>query len=169
MLRQPVSATDHTRGSHAPRVVVVEYGDYQCPYCALAHPVVLEILRRLNDVAVVYRHFPLTEVHPLAEPAAQAAELAGSRGLFWEMHDGVFANQPKLSGPLILALGSQLGLDATDLREAVAKRKYAAKVEGDFLGGVRSGVNGTPTFFINGRRHDGAFGLESMLQAIRGA
>jgi hypothetical protein len=105
----------------------------------------------------VFRHFPLTEIHPLAGTAAESAELAGAHGRFWEMHDGIFENQDRLGLPFLFAAAEALGLSQEDLRDALASHVYAPKVQSDFLGGVRSGVNGTPSFFINGLRHDAPF------------
>jgi protein-disulfide isomerase len=114
----------------------------------------------------VFRNFPLAEMHPHAESAAETAEYAGAHGKFWEMHDGLFENQEQLGGALYLKLAQQLGLPPQELRAAVEKREYLARVKNDFTGGVRSGVNGTPTFFINGERYDGSLSLEHLFAAI---
>jgi len=108
-------------------------------------------------------------VHPLAKPAAEAAEFAGAHGLFWEMHSAIFANGQQLSGAILFALAAQLGLDANELRDALEQGTYAAKVDADFLGGIRSGVNGTPCFFVNGERHDGPYDAMSLSAAIEAA
>jgi protein-disulfide isomerase len=108
-------------------------------------------------------------VHPLAKPAAETAEFAGAHGLFWEMHSAIFANGHQLSGPTLAALASRLGLDVAELRGALEQGTYAAKVESDFIGGVRSGVNGTPCFFVNGERHDGGYDAMSLSAAIEAA
>jgi protein-disulfide isomerase len=117
----------------------------------------------------VFRNFPLAEMHPHAESAAETAEYAGAHGKFWEMHDGLFENQEQLGGALYLKLAQQLGLPPQELRAAVEKREYLARVKNDFTGGVRSGVNGTPTFFINGKRHDASFEYEDLVEAIDAA
>jgi protein-disulfide isomerase len=132
--------------------------------------VVRELMRDFGqDLALVYRHFPLTEVHPQAEVAAQSAEFAGAHGAFWEMHEALFANQPRLSLPVIFALAGALNLSQAALRDALTARTYAEKVRADFIGGVRSGVNGTPSFFINGLRHDGAYSFSALAMAINAA
>jgi protein-disulfide isomerase len=115
----------------------------------------------------VFRHFPLTEVHPHAEIAAESAEFAGAAGLFWEMHDALFENQSRLSLATILLIGAALGLPETTLRNALERGQYRNKVRSDFIGGIRSGVNGTPAFFINGVRHDGAYDYASLVSGIQ--
>ncbi|MBB5757152.1 protein-disulfide isomerase [Methylorubrum rhodinum] len=167
-LRVPVSAADHVRGGAFGRVVLVEYGDYECPYCRLAHVEVLQLGRHFgDDLTYVFRHFPLTEIHPLAEPAAETAEFAGAQGRFWEMHDAIYAHQDELSLPLLLRATRALGLPERDVEVALEAKTYAPRVAQDFLSGVRSGVNGTPTFFINGRRHDGPFDYQHLAAAIQ--
>jgi protein-disulfide isomerase len=167
LLRVPITPLDHMQGGEDALVTLVEYGDYQCPYCAMAQPVLKQIQARLGErLRLVFRHFPMIEVHPLAGPAAETAEFAGGQGLFWPMHEAIFANQHHLSVPLLIALSSSLKLSAVDLRDALASSVYAGKVRADFIGGVRSGVNGTPTFFINGVRHDSPFGVASLAAAI---
>jgi protein-disulfide isomerase len=115
----------------------------------------------------VFRHFPLTEVHPHAEIAAESAEFAGAAGLFWEMHDALFENQSRLSLATIFLIGAALGLPETTLRNALETGQYRNKVRSDFIGGIRSGVNGTPAFFINGVRHDGAYDYASLVSGIQ--
>src|SRR5689334_10171189 len=142
-LRIPVTPRDHTLGGGDAAVTIVEYGDYQCPHCAAAQPVLAQLLmRHRGRVRLVYRHFPLAEVHPYAEPAAEAAEFAGGHNLFWPMHQAIFANQPRLSGPLLIALAANLDLSPIELRDVLARGAYKDKIRQDFLGGVRSGVNG---------------------------
>jgi protein-disulfide isomerase len=149
---------------------MVEYGDYQCPHCQAAQPEVAAVLRHFGrELRFAYRHFPLTTIHALAKPAAETAEFAGAHGLFWDMHSALFAAGHKLSVPTLFALTSQLGLDPVQLRAALQQGTYAVKVEDDFTGGIRSGVNGTPCFFINGRRHDGAFDAITLCAAIDAA
>lgn len=167
-LREPVGPTDHVRGKLGAPVTMVEYGDYQCPHCAMAQPVVAGIRDQLGpNLCFVFRHFPLTEVHPLAEPAAESAEFAGDHGHFWEMHDGLFENQVRLGLPLLMAMAKALHLPSTDLQEVLAVEKYRPRIQSDFLGGVRSGVNGTPSFFINGRRHNGSYAYEDLISSIQ--
>ena len=166
-LRVPVTSLDHIEGSEDALVTLVEYGDFQCPHCAAAHPVVKKLQRHFGGkLRFVFRHFPLTEVHPLAATAAEAAEFAAAHKRFWEMHDGIFDNQDRLGLPLLFTLAGSLTLSAPALEQALAKGQYKAKVEQDFMGGVRSGVNGTPGFFINGRRYDGDYDYADMEDAI---
>jgi protein-disulfide isomerase len=148
-------------------VTLVEYGDFQCPYCGAAHPIVQAIESHFaGQLRFVFRNFPLTEVHPLAEPAAETAEYAGANGRFWEIHDALYENQDQLGVPLFFALAQALGLSQEGLRDALENATFAPKIQNDFLGGVRSGVNGTPTFFINGQRHDGAYDYLHLAAAI---
>src|SRR6202035_5575109 len=166
-LRIPVTPADHVEGPDDAPVTMVEYGDYECPFCGLAFPNVKLAQKRFGKkLRFVFRHFPLTEAHPFAETAAEAAEYAGAHGRFWEMHDGLYANQDQLGLTLIFALGRTLGLTEGGLRDALATRKFSAKIKADFLGGVRSGVNGTPSFFINGERYEGSFSYEDLVAAI---
>jgi protein-disulfide isomerase len=163
----PVTDRDHMLGPIDAPLTLVEYGDYQCPFCARAHPIVGELLRRRQGtVRFVYRHFPLTNVHPFAEMAAEAAEAAGAERRFWPMHDWLFEHQDELDAATILAGAEALGLDDEAIAEAIRGRRYLDKVRSDFVGGVHSGVNGTPTFFINGVRHDGGYSLEELEFAV---
>lgn len=167
-LRVPVSADDHVRGGATGRVVLVEYGDYECPYCRAAHVEVLQLGRHFgDDLTYVFRHFPLTEIHPLAEPAAEIAEFAGAQGRFWDMHDAIYAHQNQLSLPFLVGASRALGLPEREFELALETKSYAPKVAQDFLSGVRSGVNGTPTFFVNGHRHDGPFDYRHLADAIQ--
>ena len=166
-LKVPVATPDHVLGAYNAAVTLVEYGDYQCPHCAAAQLPVKQILARYGSrIALVFRHFPLTEVHPMAGLAAETAEFAGGHGRFWNMHDALFANQPSLSADLLLTLVSELELSPEAWREALASGVHAPKVQADFMGGVRSGVNGTPTFFINGVRHDGGYSFPELVSGI---
>lgn len=170
LLKAPVTAHDHWRGDPDAPVVLVEYGDYQCPYCAAAHPIVKELLSSFrSDLALVFRHFPLSEAHPLAFPAAQTAEFAGERNRFWEMHDALYANQPRLGLETFLGLAETLGLPRSELKSVLTSQRYADKIRSDFLSGVRGGVNGTPCFFVNGVRHDGPWSFEALAAAIQSA
>jgi protein-disulfide isomerase len=166
-LKVPVTQHDHVRGDPQAPVVLLEYGDYECPYCGLAHPVVQAVEQHFGpQLAFVFRHFPLNEIHPHAEPAAESAEYAGAHGRFWEMHAGIYENQSRLGIPLLFALVRALGLSEAGLREALATGQFRPKVRADFMSGVRSGVNGTPTFFINGLRHDGPPSFEALVLAV---
>lgn len=167
LLKTPINADDHIRGSLQAPVTLVEYGDYQCPYCRSAQPVVEGVRQKFGpDLCFVFRHFPLTQVHPMAQSAAEAAEFAGLHNQFWAMHDALFANQAMLGMPLLFALAAELALPQAGLRDCLAAGLCAAKVQRDFLSGVRSGVNGTPAFFINGRRHDAPFDFPYLATAI---
>ncbi|MBY8873824.1 DsbA family protein [Micromonospora sp. PLK6-60] len=169
-LRTPVGEHDHVRGPVDAPVTVVEYGDFQCRYCGAAYPNLAELLRqRADTVRLVYRHFPIANVHPYAENAAEMAEAAGRRDRFWPMHDWLFEHQDQLD-PVHLALGvQQLGLPADELAAEVAGQAYADRVRGDFVGGIRSGVNAAPTLFVNDVRHDGGYDLAELLAAVDAA
>jgi protein-disulfide isomerase len=166
-LAVPVTDEDHVRGPAAAPVTVVEYGDYQCPYCGMAHPVVRELLdRRPDTVRFVYRHFPLTNVHPYAEAAAETAEATGVRRKFWALHDWLFEHQDRTSPTYLRLATAQMGLDADAVMAEVAQHAYLGRVRRDLVGGARSGVNATPTFFVNGVRHDGSWALPELLAAV---
>ncbi len=169
-LTPPVSDRDHSQGpAHAP-VTLVEYGDYECPYCGEAYPVVEAIKKRLGgQLRFVFRNFPLSQAHPHAEHAAEAAEAAGDQGKFWEMHDLLYENQQALEDEDLLRYAATLGLDVPRFTRDIAGHTPATRVREDFRSGVRSGVNGTPTFFINGVRHDRSFDLATLLAAIEEA
>ena len=166
-LKVPVTQHDHIRGPADAAVTLIEYGDYECAQCLAAHAIVKAVQDHFpKDLRFVFRHFPLKTVHPNAEAAAEGAEFAGARDRFWEMHDGLYGNQERLGLPLLLELAEALGLPGAELRKALETGEYAPRVRSDFQGGVRSGVNGTPTFFIDGRRHDGSFAFDELVAAI---
>lgn len=169
-LAVPVTDRDHLQGPADASVTLLEYGDFECPHCGAAHPVVKEIQARMgDDMCFVYRHFPLAEIHPHAVMAAEAAEAGGAQGKFWEMHDMLYEHQDRLSEPDLLHYAIVLGLDGYRFEQDLARDRYAGKVREDFLGGVRSGVHGTPTFFINGMRHEGSYELPVLLAAVAAA
>jgi protein-disulfide isomerase len=169
-LAVPVDDRDQVLGPEDAPVTVVEYGDYQCPYCARAHSIVQELLRRrTNLMRFAYRHFPLINVHPYAEPAAEAAEAAGARGRFWPVHDWLFANQERLSPVSLIAAMADMGLDGEAIAGELRDHYFLEKVRSDFVSGVRSGVNGTPAFFINGLRYQGGHSLPELLTAVDAA
>ena len=169
-LKVPVSARDHIAGGPNAIVTLVEYGDYQCPYCAAAQPNVRRVQVQFGErLALVFRHFPLTEIHPDALVAAETAEFAGAHGRFWEMHEAIFQNQPRLSQTMLFALASTFGLSQVELRDAISRGRYLGKINEDFMGGIRSGVNGTPTFFINGERYNGSYLSPALITAINAA
>jgi len=167
-LTNPIGPDDHTTGPATARVTMVEYGDYQCPFCGRAHPIVKQLLSLLeDDLLFAFRHFPLTKIHTHAMDAAIAAEAAGAQGRFWEMHDLLFTHQDRLAPRDLLVLARSIDLDLERFADDLTQRKYEPRVQRDFQSGVRSGVNGTPTFFINGVRHNGGWDLESLLDGIR--
>jgi protein-disulfide isomerase len=169
-LRTPLGDHDHVLGLPDAPVTLVEYGDYECPHCGRAHPIVASVLRQLGrPVRFAYRHFPLTEIHPHAEHAAEMAEAAGERGTFWPMHDLLFENQEALEDEDLIEYASQLGIEPGWSVSALKSGRYARRVQEDFMSGVRSGVNGTPTFFINGIRHDGPWDEASLRDALERA
>jgi protein-disulfide isomerase len=173
-LRIPVTEADHAQGRVDAPVTLVEYGDYECPHCGAAYPVVQQLQKRFgDDLRFVYRNFPLAEIHPNAVTAAMTAEFGAAHGHFWEVHDALFEKQEQLGAPLYKAIVKELGLVAEQLRAALDANVYLDKIRSDFDGGVRSGVNGTPSFFVNGTRYDSSPDFETMAdtlgQAIRAA
>ena len=169
-LTLPVGERDHSQGPADARVTLVEYGDYECPHCGRAYPIVTEVRRRLGRrLRFVFRNFPLRESHPHAEHAAEAAEAAGAQGKFWEMHDRLFERQFALDDDYLIEYAGDLGLDAARVGRELAAGTYAPRVREDFRSGVTSGVNGTPTFFINGQRYDESWDLEPLVAALEQA
>jgi NhaA family Na+:H+ antiporter len=166
-LTVPVGERDHVKRSLDAPVLLVEYGDYECPHCQEVYPILYELKERMgNRIAYVYRHFPISRQHPNAQLAAEAAEAAAAQGKFWEMHHRLFTHQNELGFDDLLHHARAIGLDTDLFRRALEEHTYAGRVREDFLSGVRSGVNGTPTFYINGTRYDGAWDFESLLEAI---
>ena len=153
---------DHVRGPLDAPVTLLEYGDLECPFCGQAEPVVRELLADFGDVRYVWRHLPLNDVHPHAQLAAEATEAAAEQGAFWELHDLLLRHQGALKLPDLVAYAEQLGLDATASREDMRKRVGRARIAEDVDGADLSGVSGTPTFFVNGRRHYGAYDVETL-------
>ena len=161
---------DHIQGPPDAAVTLVEYGDYECPYCGAAYPIVKEIQSRLGEsLRFVFRNFPITTSHPHAEQAAETAESAAVQGRFWEMHDLLYENQARLRDPDLRGYAENLELDLERFDKDLAEHVHAARVREDFMSGVRSGVNGTPTFYINGARHDDSYDLDTMLAALERA
>jgi protein-disulfide isomerase len=166
-LTVPVTKHDHVMGPSDAAVTLVEYGDFECPHCGAAHSVVKAIESRLGDeLRFAYRHFPLSEIHPHATKSAEASEAAGAQNRFWDMHDMLFENQDRLTLPDLLRYALMLGLNTARFRTELMSGVFAGRVTDDFLGGVRSGVQGTPTFFINGVRHEGSYELPVLLAAV---
>ncbi len=152
-LRVPVSERDHIIGAAQASLTLVEYGDFQCPACGAAYPRTQRLLTTFRDeLRLVYRHFPLTQIHPFALLGAMAAESAGRQGHFWEMHDLIFEHQPLLDFEGVMQFAAQLSLDLERFRAGLSDGDLEARIRDDFLGGVRSGVNGTPGFFLNGEK-----------------
>jgi protein-disulfide isomerase len=169
-LKVQVGMADHIQGDENAALTLVEYGDYECPHCGHAYPIVKRVQKHFGKrLRFVFRNFPMGEIHPHAEFAAETAEFAGAHGKFWEMHDLLFENQNRLGGELFQELAKQLKLASADLLSALEKREFLARVRADFAGGVRSGVNGTPAFFINGQRHDAPFEYVDLVAAIEAA
>jgi len=160
---------DHVRGPIDAPVTVAEYGDFECPYCGQAEPIVRELLRDFVDVRYVWRHLPLTDVHPHAQLAAEAAEAAAEQGAFWEMHDLLLDHQDALEPDDFVRYAEQLGLDLDRFRDDLESRVGASRVDADVDSADLSGVSGTPTFFINGRRHYGAYDIDSLSALVRAA
>jgi Na+/H+ antiporter NhaA len=160
---------DHLRGPDDAPVTLVEYGDFECPYCGLAEPVVRELLADYGDVRYVWRHLPLTDVHPHAQLAAEAAEAAGLQGKFWEMHDQLLGHQDALTAKDLIRYGGEIGLDAERFMKALRKHAGQSRVAEDQDSADLSGVSGTPTFFINGKRHYGAYDIGTLSDAVRAA
>jgi protein-disulfide isomerase len=168
ILTVPVNESDHVQGPAEAPVTLVEYGDFECPYCAAAHIIVKKAQELMADqLRFVFRHFPLTQIHPHAEPAAEASEAAGAQGQFWEMHDVLYENQPMLDSPHLVMFAQELGLDDTRFVRELKEGIYRERVRQDFLSGVKSGVNGTPAFFINEIRYDGSWDLPPLVEALR--
>ena len=167
ILSRPVEERDHTQGSEAAPVTLLMYGAYECPHCVEGNKIVKEIQRRLGErLRFVFRHFPRTNVHPHAEAAAEVAEAAGEQEKFWEMHDKLFENYNRLDGDHLIGYAEELGLDMARFDRAITGRIYAVKVREDLQSGTESGVKGTPTYFINGVKHNSSGEFDVLLAAI---
>ncbi|CAH1658769.1 MULTISPECIES: DsbA family protein [unclassified Chelatococcus] len=168
-LTVPVSVEDHIQGPRDAPVTLLEYGDYECPYCGEAYPVIKAAQEALGDqLRFVFRNFPITEAHPHAGRAAEFAEAAATAGRFWEAHDLLYEHQDALEDLDLIAYGETVGLDRSAVLKAFDGR-YDGKIRQDFMGGLRSGVNGTPTLFINGERYDGQRDVASLVAALERA
>ncbi len=166
-LTVPVSDSDHSEGSKNAQITLVEYGDYQCPHCRRAYPIVKKIQEAMGDkLRFVFRNFPLTKIHPNALHAAEASEAAAAQGKYWEMHDLLFENQYALDDRSLLGYADSLGLDVEKFAADLENGTYEEKVRADFYAGIESGVNGTPTFFINGYRYDDSWDYETLLNTL---
>jgi len=161
---------DHIQGPADAAVTLVEYGDYECPYCGAAYPIVKELQARMGDrLRFVFRNFPISTSHPHAEQAAEAAEAGAAQGRFWEMHDLLYENQRRLRDQDLHAYAEQLGIDVERFDKDLAEHVHAPRVREDFMSGVRSGVNGTPSFYVNGARHDDSYDFDTLLAALERA
>ncbi|HTO71230.1 MAG TPA: thioredoxin domain-containing protein [Myxococcota bacterium] len=167
-LNPQVGPGDHQLGNPSAKVTLVEYGDFECPHCGRAHGIVKPLVEKLGDgILFVFRNFPLAQIHPHAYRAALAAEAAGAQGRFFPMHDVLFEHQGALEATDLLHYAKELELDLERFRRDLRGETFADKIRDDFRSGVRSGVNGTPTFFLNGARYDGAWDGPNLLKAIR--
>lgn len=169
-LKPTVSESDHSAGPGDAPVTLVEYGDYECPFCGRAYPIVHQVRKTLGSkLRFVFRNFPLAEIHPHAMRAAETSEAAAVQGKFWEMHDMIFTHQKSLDDEHLLQYAEQIGLDVERVRSELESGVHSERVQQDFRSGIRSGVNGTPTFFINGERLDGPWDFEGLMDAIERA
>ena len=167
-LKRAVDLKDWVRGAADAPLTLLEYGDFECPACGQAFWEIRRVEEAVRDrVRFVFRHFPLAQAHPHAQLAAEAAEAAGAQGKFWEMHDTLFTNQQALEASDLLAYAEDIGLDCPRFTRDLQERRFSPKVRRDFMEGVRSGVNGTPTIFINGERWNGAYSATALLGGIR--
>jgi protein-disulfide isomerase len=167
-LTKPPSERDHIQGPADAAVTLVTYGDFECPYCAEAYRAVEQLREEMDDVQFVFRHFPL-DVHPHAWQAAEAAEAAAAQGMFWEMHDLLYANRDALETDDVRGYAEQLGLDVDYFTQELEQDTFTDRVQEDILSGARSGVNGTPTFFINGERYDQQWDADILRTALEDA
>jgi protein-disulfide isomerase len=166
-LTHSVGAEDHVQGSRSAPQILVEYGDFECPYCGLAYPKLKAVQQAMGDeLCFVFRHFPLRQAHPHAEQAAEYSEAAATIEKFWEMHDLLYENQSALSDRSLVLYAQRLGLKP-DLIEAARAGQFSARVRRDFASGVRSGVNGTPTLFLNDVRYDGPVDADDLIRLLR--
>ena len=163
----PIVGRDHIQGVIDAPATMVEYGDYECPYCGEAYPIIKAVQKRLgDDLCFAFRNFPLANMHPHAVRAAEMAEAAALHGKFWQMHDLLYENQNALGDEDLAQYAEMLGLDAKRLIKEVMGGAYLARVQEDFRAGTHAGVNGTPTLFINGERYDGPRGVDELVEAL---
>ncbi|MCU1273889.1 MAG: bdbD [Bryobacterales bacterium] len=165
----PIRAEDHVQGPNSADFTLVEYGDYECPNCGRLFQIIRDLQATLGArLQIVYRHYPLSGIHPHAQEAAEAAEAAGAQGRFWEMHDLLFQNQIALQRKNLLAYGTSLSVDMNRFRAELKKKLYEDRVREDFRRGVQNGVYGTPGLFLNGVRHDGAWDRDTLFRTLTG-
>ena len=168
VLTVPVGPDDHALGPPDAPITLVEYGDYQCPYCGGAYPVVQALVREFgDDLRFVFRNLPLANVHPHAVHAAEAAESVAIQGLFWPMHDTLFEHQQDLSGRALLTYAQDVGADAADVQQLLERHSTSERIQDDVEGALRSGANGTPAFFVNGERYDNSWDFDTFSTYLR--
>jgi protein-disulfide isomerase len=168
-LTPPINQHDHIQGLGDAPITLLEYGDYQCPHCAAAYPIIKEIQKIFSKkLRFAFRNFPLANIHEFAIPAALAAEAAGRQDKYWEMHDFIFEHQAKLSKLAFIEFAQMLKLNIAHFKMDFQDKKLEQKIEEDFESGVRSGVNGTPSFYINQHKYDGSYDFGSMAETIKG-
>ena len=166
-LKVPVAKEDHIEGNEQAAIAFVEYGDYECQDCGNAYAIIKEVQEHFKkDLKFVFRNFPIKERHPYAKIAAEVAEFSGEKGHFWEMHDLIYENQEILGMPLLIELTQTLGLPIKDLELALQNGTFDAQIQKDISSGIKSGVNKTPTFFINDERYDGNVEFDELVIAI---
>jgi len=164
----PIGKDDHVLGPATASVSLLEYGDYQCPYCGAAYPMVKAVIKHFGSkLRFVFRNMPLNEMHPYAELAAEAGEAAGAQDKFWEMHDALYEHQSELGAELVRTLAGELKLDLKQFEDDLVSRRFRDRVKHDFMGGVRSGVAGTPTFFIDDERYEGSLDAKSLIKSVQ--
>jgi protein-disulfide isomerase len=169
LLSPQLEDLDHLRGEPGAPLQLVMFGDFQCPFCLGAQSVLRRVRERLGDRLVfAFRHLPIPERHPLAPLAAEASEAAAAQGQFWEFHDALYAAQPKLSPEFVFELGGELGLDVERMRGGVESGLHRPRIERDLASAAASGATGTPTFFLNGKRHWGAYDAGSLVEGLGG-
>lgn len=169
-LTVPVNSNDHSEGPEDAPITLIEYGDFECDSCLVAYPIIKRLRETMGDrMQFVFRNFPINDTHPHAEAAAEAAECAAEQGKFWEMHDKLFEHQTALDDTHLRDYAQECGCDPSLFDREMAEHKFAGKVQADYEGGYASGVAGTPTFFINGMRHEGFFRYENLLEAVQKA
>jgi protein-disulfide isomerase len=167
-LKPTVNSNDHIQGADTALLELVEYGDYQCPHCGHAYPIIKKVQRELGaDLKFIFRNFPLSEIHPDAFNAAVTTEAAALQGKYWEMHDIIFENQRALSIESLFSYAAKIGLDLERFKEDIQKTDIVSKVEQDFESGIRSGVNGTPSFFIGGKKYNGSWEAADLIQYLK--
>lgn len=168
-LTLPVSHRDHIQGEDtAAPLTLLEYGDYECPYCGQAYPIIKQVQKHFGSkLRFVFRNFPVSQIHPHAQHAAEVAECAATQNKFWEMHDYLYEHQQALDDKHLEKYASELALDLARFKNDMSIHVHAARVREDFLSGVRSGVNGTPTFYIDNIRYNGSWDLETLLETLK--